>query len=69
MLERARTPSMSGEWRIRKTLKRSTFEMAMEVLEIMEKKNVPTNIMFAANIGWPRFMTIIAKLKTAGLVK
>ena len=50
-------------------MKRSMFEMSIAVLEIMEKISVPTKIMFAANMSWDRFMTIISGLKTVGLVK
>lgn len=50
-------------------MKRSNFEMSLEVLEIIEKNNVPTRIMFTANMSWNRFMGIITGLKSVGLVK
>jgi predicted transcriptional regulator len=52
-----------------KILKRSTYDMSIDVLEIIEKINVPSKIMFAANMSWRRFMMIIAGLKAVGLVE
>ncbi len=50
-------------------MKRSAFEIAITVLEIMERHSVPTKIMFSADINWNTFTATISGLKTIGLVK
>lgn len=49
-------------------MKRSSFETAMELLEIIEKNGVPTKIMYAANMSWNRFIIIVERLKIMGLI-
>ena len=50
-------------------MKRSTYDMSLDVLQIMDKVSIPSKIMFAANMSWNRFMMIIAELKAVGLVE